>query len=86
MEVIIDTRKTNIEIEKNKTELETSAPYSVYIEGEIYDGDYEVTPTTNPQTLETATKVMLQNVQINKIPYFETANEYGDTVYIGSEV
>lgn len=29
---------------------------------------------------------MTDNVQVSKIPYFETSNESGDTVYIGSEL
>ncbi len=86
MEVVIVANKAEVIIEKEKKDLQFETPYSVYIEGDIYDGEYEVTPKTNPQTLETATKVMLQDVLINKIPYYETSNEYGDTIYIGSEV
>lgn len=86
MEVVITCPKTQVEIDASKKDLEFESPYSVYIEGEIYDGDYEVTPKVDAQSLPTATKVMLQDVQINKIPYFETSNEYGNTIYIGSEV
>ena len=86
MEIIITHPKTQVEIDASKKDLEFESSYSVYIEGEIYDGDYEVTPKVDAQSLPTATKVMLQDVQINKIPYFETSNEYGNTIYIGSEV
>lgn len=86
MEIIITHPKTQVEIDASKKDLELESSYSVYIEGEIYDGDYEVTPKVDAQSLPTATKVMLQDVQINKIPYFETSNEYGNTIYIGSEV
>ena len=52
-----------------------------------YDGDYIVTPKTDGQTLETANKVMLNDVTIKAIPYFETSNTSGgSTVYIGTEV
>ena len=86
MEIIITHPKTQVEIDASKKDLEFESSYSVYIEGEISDGDYEVTPKVDAQSLPTATKVMLQDVQINKIPYFETSNEYGNTIYIGSEV
>lgn len=52
----------------------------------VYNGDYEVTPSSEAQTLYTTNKVMADDVSIKKIPYFETSNEYGKTIYIGSEV
>lgn len=51
-----------------------------------YSGAYDVTPQTESQTLPTENKVLRQDVLIKKIPYFETSNDYGKTVYIGSEV
>ena len=51
-----------------------------------YDGDYTVIPSINEQTLETKNKVMLDNLNIKEIPYFQTSNEYGDTIYIGKEI
>lgn len=54
---------------------------------EIYDGTYEVIPKANQsQTLETANKMMEEDVLIFEVPYFQTSNEHGDTVYIASEV
>lgn len=54
---------------------------------ETYDGSYEVIPKANQsQTLETANKLMEEDVLIFEVPYFQTSNEYGDTVYIASEV
>lgn len=50
---------------------------------EHYEGKYTVTPKTISQTLHTANLVMDDNVTVLEIPYFETANETGDTVYIG---
>lgn len=56
-------------------------------EPEIYDGEYTVTPKAHEsQTLETANKLLEENVLILNVPYFQTSNEYGDTVYIASEV
>lgn len=52
----------------------------------IYDGEYEVTPKVYGQSLETTGKKMLNDVVIRSIPYYETSNPWGNTVYIGSEV
>lgn len=50
-----------------------------------YEGDYEVTPKTYSQTLETKSKYMTDDVTILEIPYFETSNESdGLTVYIAN--
>lgn len=52
-----------------------------------YTGEYEVTPKTDSAViLETAARLMTRDVTVNKIPYFEVANESGNTIYIGSEV
>lgn len=53
---------------------------------ENYEGEYIVTPEPfNPQTLETAGLKMQDDVVVLKIPYYETSNETGYTVYIGGE-
>lgn len=53
----------------------------------FYLGEYEVTPTTSTQVLPTKDTVMIDNVTIKKVPYYETENEFGgSTVYIASEV
>lgn len=52
---------------------------------EKYTGEYVVTPlTAEEQVLETAEKIMTDDVRVLKVPYFETSNLYdGITVYIG---
>lgn len=58
----------------------------IYVDGShaAYTGDYIVTPiTTGPIVLETAQKIMTDDVTVLTIPYFETANESGNTVFIG---
>jgi hypothetical protein len=52
---------------------------------EIYNGDYIVTPKTYPQSLSTKNKLMKNDVSILEIPYYETSNLSGKTVYIGGE-
>lgn len=60
---------------------------NVYLGGEPYKGEYEVTPSTKTnQVLETAQKFMTKDVNVKKIPYSQTGNlSGGDTVYIGSD-
>lgn len=58
-----------------------------YVGGEGYDGDYTVTPKVEPQTLPTKGKVMLDNMSIKSIPFYDVSNTSGgSTVYIGIEV
>ena len=59
----------------------------IAIEGveETYKGTYEVTPKVHPQSLPTKNKVMKEDVSILEIPYYETSNLFGKTVYIGGE-
>lgn len=54
---------------------------------DIYDGEYEVTPNAHKsQTLETADKLLKENVTIAKVPYWETSNPSGgNTIYIADE-
>lgn len=53
----------------------------------FYDGEYEVIPKAfQDTTLETSGKVLTQNVHVTEIPYWETSNPTGETVYIGNEV
>ena len=53
-----------------------------------YDGPYEVTPKAwDAQTLETAHKLMTDDVTVFKVPYYETINLFdGKTAYIAEEV
>lgn len=51
---------------------------------EIYDGEYDITPLAfQEQELETKDKLLEKNIKIKEIPFFETSNQYGNTVYIG---
>lgn len=51
-----------------------------------YLGEYEVTPKVDAQTMPCAGKKMLKDVDIKAIPFFETSNEAGTTVYIAAGV
>lgn len=51
---------------------------------EEYKGAYEVTPATTAQVLETARKVMRDDLTIKEIPYAEVSNAAGgNTISIG---
>lgn len=52
--------------------------------GTPYTGEYVVIPRSFEQSLETAQRYLLEDVTVRKIPYFETSNESGTTVYIGT--
>ena len=55
--------------------------------GKPYEGDYIVIPKADAATvLPTRDRLMQDDVTVQKIPYYETANPTGVTVYIASEV
>lgn len=52
-----------------------------------YDGDYTVIPKAEEAILlETKGLIMKDDLTVTKVPYYETSNAYGITVYIASEV
>jgi hypothetical protein len=54
--------------------------------GVPYDGPYEVTPKVEAQTLPTKQKYLSEDIQVLSVPYYETDNQNGTTIYIASEV
>ena len=55
---------------------------------ETYAGPYEITPKAwEEQTLETAHKLMTDDVTVFRVPYYETSNLFdGKTAYIAEEI
>lgn len=52
-----------------------------------YEGEYNVIPKAHENVvLETKDKLMDDDVTVLKVPYYETSNLTGETVYIASEV
>lgn len=50
-----------------------------------YQGEYTVVSLVeDEQTLNTKRKFLLENVTVLRIPYQETGNLYGETVFIGN--
>lgn len=56
-------------------------------DGEIYQGDYTVTPkVTEEVLLQTKSKVMKNNVTVLKVPQFEVSNDSGGkTLILGDD-
>ncbi|NBH27265.1 hypothetical protein D3Z60_16030 [Lachnospiraceae bacterium] len=57
-------------------------------EYDVYSGDYKVVPrASGSQILNTANKVLKEDILVTEVPYWETSNEFnGTTVYIAKEV
>lgn len=56
-------------------------------QAEEYTGEYIITPKALDETiLQTNGKIMGDDVTVLKVPYYETSNESGETVYIAAEV
>ena len=54
---------------------------------EHYAGDYTVIPQTEAQVLPTKDRIMMADVNVQAIPYYETSNaQGGTTVYIGDKI
>lgn len=52
-----------------------------------YEGVYDVTPQAKSAViLPTKDRLLSRDVNVKKIPYYETSNQTGVTVYIASEV
>lgn len=57
---------------------------TIIVGSELYDGEYEVTPKSSEQVLNTKKKIMYDDVTVGAIPYYEVSNDYGGiTVNIG---
>ena len=58
-----------------------------YVGGEPYEGSYTITPKVEEQKMETKGKIMIDDVTVKSVPFFEVSNTSGgNTVYIASEV
>lgn len=54
-------------------------------ETQIYTGETTVVPDAHEQQiLKTSNKKLLSDITVLKVPFFETANESGNTIYIAS--
>ncbi len=83
--VIVDGLNNDIDITMGATPapIEADVGEITLVDRETYSGSYEVTPSASQQTLDTDNKVLANDVVVKPIPYFETSNISGITVYIG---
>ncbi len=62
-------------------------PLTEYVGGKPYTGEYTVTPKVEAQAMATKGKVMLDDVTVKAIPFFEVNNTSGgNTVFIAKEI
>lgn len=47
-----------------------------------YTGDYQITPQLESQTLETAQKYMVKDMEVNEIPIYSVSNNSGGTTVV----
>lgn len=84
---VVAAKQTLIGAVTGKQQLSASVNVGGTIRPESYKGEYEVTPTTSAQILETSQKFLEDDVTVKEIPYAEVTNlANGITVTIGSEV
>ena len=62
-----------------QTDFESASKIVFVDTTEHYKGDYEVTPKTIQQVMQTRNLIMDNDVIINKIPYSESDNSAGGT-------
>ena len=71
----------------NEKSVSMKVEATTVINGVRYEGDYEVTPTTERQVLPTKNKSMVDDMTIHPIPIYEVSNTSGgNTVYIAGEI
>ena len=80
-----------VKVEDNLENLATSVgevqTVTKYIGGEVYEGNYEVTPKLEAQSLPTKNKVLTDDVTVKSIPIFRvTSPSGGTTLYIAKEM
>ena len=80
--------KTTVTFKESSQVKTTASIQKVYnAKGGQYSGDYDVVPRVTEQTLPTKNKILIEDVIIKSIPYFDVSNTSGgSTVYIGEEV
>ena len=86
--VVIIPQCVDAEAEASDLSVSTGLPIvREFIGGEPYSGEYVVIPKAEDAVvLPTTNKILYDDVTVTKVPYFETSNTSGTTVYIASEV
>ena len=80
-----DTAEIGTKFETN----DSSFKLDISTDGEypVYNGNYRVTPKVTQQSLPTKNKVLVDDVTVNEIPFYNVENTSGGrTVFIAKEV
>lgn len=82
---VINPSQLNVCISGQKIIVTTGIPViREYVGGLPYEGEYEVDPSFEVQTLETQNRLVDRNINVNKIEVSSVGNPSGgNTVYIG---
>ena len=77
-----------LKINTNSAEITLGiAALQTVVSGDLYEGEYVVTPDTIAQTLPTEKKTLMKDITVKEIPFFETGNTSGGTtVYIAGNI
>lgn len=90
IKMFVRQKRVSMSVEKQSVNMliENARVVEVFTgDGEVYDGNYVVTPDVESQKLETSQKYMKDDVVIKAIPYYDVGNTSGGiTVYIGKEI
>lgn len=85
LEILKSREEVALELVERRTEITLEEAGGQHYE--VYQGAYEVRPDVAEQLLDTAWKLMTDDLMVHKIPYFETSNNSGGTtVYIADEI
>lgn len=83
----IDSTQGITGVISQKEEITGSLATAYTTAAKAYEGNYEITPTVDGQTLETKQRYMTDDVTILAIPFYEVGNTSGgDTVYIANNI
>lgn len=81
----VSSPRVTMRVEAPSVNMKVGDARLIYLSGEPYDGDYEVTPKIDKATvLPTAQKLLSRDVTVKKIPITKVGNNSGgNTIIIG---
>lgn len=81
----VSSPRVTMRVEAPSVNMKVGDARLIYLSGEPYDGEYEVTPKIDEATvLPTAQKLLARDVTVKKIPITKVGNNSGgNTIIIG---
>ena len=77
----------DIQSDGPETTVTIGTPVARDLGADVYEGPYEAIPKAHAETIfQTKNKLLIDNVYVREVPYWETSNQSGITAYIASEV